>query len=67
MGNGPGHLSGLFLFDVKNKIISKLEILRQFGFYPSLKNVQEKLERESGGAHSPCIAAQAFEQSVNHR
>jgi radical SAM superfamily enzyme YgiQ (UPF0313 family) len=63
----PDIFPGFFLFDVKNNIMPKLDILRQFGFYPSFKNEPETLETESCGAHSPRIAAQAFDQSVNHR
>lgn len=46
---------GFFLIDVENNILPKLEILRQFGFYPSLKETQEKIDAESCGAHSPRI------------
>ncbi len=63
----PDIFPGFFLIDAKNNVLPKLEILRQFGFYPSLKNVLENLETESCGAHSPRIAAQTMDQSVNHR
>ncbi len=53
--DNPDIFPGFFLFDVKNNILPKLEVLRQFGFYPSLKEVPEKIEAESCGAHSPHI------------
>jgi hypothetical protein len=67
IAENPDIFPGFFLFDVKNNIIPKLDILRQFGFYPTLKDAPKDIEADSCGAHSPRIAAQAFDQSVNHR
>ena len=52
----PDIFSGFFLVDLENNIKPKLELLRQYGFYPSLKHLQGKQDAESCGAHSPRIA-----------
>ena len=53
--DNPDLFPGFFLIDVENNILPKLESLRQFGFYPSLKETQAKVDPESCGAHSPRI------------
>jgi hypothetical protein len=42
----PDIFPGFFLFDVKNNILPKFDILRQFGFYLSLKNVRKSSMRK---------------------
>ena len=54
--DNPDIFPGFFLIDVKNNVRPKLEILRKFGFYSSLKGEPEKVDAESCGAHSPHIA-----------
>jgi len=54
--DNPDIFPGFFLINVENNVLPKLEILRKFGFYPSLKGEQEKVDTESCGAHSPHIA-----------
>ena len=56
---------GFFLIDVKNNIMPKLELLRKFGFYAPLKDLQKKSDSESCGAHSPRLAERGPEVSVS--
>jgi anaerobic magnesium-protoporphyrin IX monomethyl ester cyclase len=51
----PDIFSGFFLIDLEHNILPKLELLRQFGFYPT---PQETPDPESCGAHSPRIEPQ---------
>jgi anaerobic magnesium-protoporphyrin IX monomethyl ester cyclase len=56
----PDIFPGFFLVDMEGNILPKLELLRQFGFYP-LPEAPEVAEpsTESCGAHSPRIAPAA--------
>lgn len=56
--DNPDLFPGFFLIDLENNIIPKLELLREFGFYPPLKKMQKKSDTESCGAHSPRIAGE---------
>ncbi len=49
----PHLFPGFFHIDLKNNIFPKLEILRQYGFYPS--DLSKETDTESCGAHSPVI------------
>jgi hypothetical protein len=46
---------GFFHVDLQGNVLPKLELLRQFGFYPSPQEEQKTAEAnaESCGAHSP--------------
>jgi hypothetical protein len=47
----PDLFPGFFLYDVKNNILPKFEMLREHGFYAS--KAREVTEKDSCGAHSP--------------
>jgi len=53
----PDIFPGFFHFDVENNVLPKLELLRQFGFYPSAET-EEEPDAESCGAHSPRVQPQ---------
>jgi radical SAM superfamily enzyme YgiQ (UPF0313 family) len=53
----PDIFSGFFHIDLATNVLPKLELLRQFGFYPAPQEAREP-EAESCGAHSPRIAPQ---------
>jgi len=63
IAGNPDIFSGFFIADKETNILPKLEVLRQFGFYPALKK-HDMLgaETESCGAHSPRTASNI----VNH-
>jgi len=50
----PDIFSGFFHVDLENNVFPKLELLRQFGFYPEPEPVETTAE--SCGAHSPHIS-----------
>jgi anaerobic magnesium-protoporphyrin IX monomethyl ester cyclase len=60
----PDIFPGFFHMDLERNVLSKLELLRQFGFYPdpstqpkqSIRDIQNKAD--SCGAHSPRIEPQ---------
>jgi len=52
----PDVFSGFFHIDLKNNVLPKLELLRQFGFYPEAE--PDEANAESCGAHSPRVAPQ---------
>ncbi|MCK9614067.1 MAG: B12-binding domain-containing radical SAM protein [Candidatus Omnitrophica bacterium] len=54
--DNPDIFSGFFLIDTKNNVLPKLELLRQFGFYPYSEKHNKDEQAESCGAHSPHIA-----------
>lgn len=54
----PDIFPGFFHIDLENNILPKLELLRQFGFYPESKGLSEMDNKESCGAHSPRIVPQ---------
>jgi len=49
----PDIFSGFFHIDLENNVLPKLELLRQFGFYPEPEPSQDNTE--SCGAHSPHV------------
>lgn len=53
----PDIFPGFLHIDLKNNILPKLELLRQFGFYP-VPEGEEDPNAESCGAHSPRIEPQ---------
>jgi radical SAM superfamily enzyme YgiQ (UPF0313 family) len=55
--SNPDIFPGFYHYDLKNNVLPKLELLRQFGFYP-LPEGSEDPDPESCGAHSPKIAPQ---------
>lgn len=59
--DNPDIFPGFFLIDAENNVMPKLEILRKFGFYPSLKNLPKKSDTESCGAHSPRVSSKESE------
>jgi len=63
--DNPDIFPGFFLIDIENNITPKLEILRKFGFYPSLQSWQNQNDTESCGAHSPHIADKNTEPFIN--
>jgi anaerobic magnesium-protoporphyrin IX monomethyl ester cyclase len=55
----PDIFPGFFLTDMKGNILPKLELLRQFGFYPQPGGPEHREENtESCGAHSPKVVPQ---------
>ena len=54
--SNPDIFPGFFHIDLENNILPKLELLRQFGFYPVPENKKTDESTESCGAHSPKIA-----------
>ncbi|HEY3323432.1 MAG TPA: radical SAM protein [Planctomycetota bacterium] len=53
----PDIFSGFYHIDLKGNVLPKLELLRQFGFYPKPKTAADP-SKESCGAHSPRIEPQ---------
>jgi radical SAM superfamily enzyme YgiQ (UPF0313 family) len=51
----PDVFPGFFHVDLGGNILPKLELLRQFGFYPQPEEELEELSTESCGAHSPKV------------
>jgi radical SAM superfamily enzyme YgiQ (UPF0313 family) len=49
--NNPDIFPGFFHIDLQNNVLPKLELMRQFGFYPNPD--PEQANAESCGAHSP--------------
>lgn len=49
--DNPDIFPGFFHIDLKNNVLPKLELLRQFGFYPQFASTAT--DPESCGAHSP--------------
>ena len=47
---------GFYHIDLANNVLPKLELLRQFGFYPAPAGKEPPAEGESCGAHSPKVA-----------
>jgi radical SAM superfamily enzyme YgiQ (UPF0313 family) len=55
----PDIFPGFFHAGIENNVLPKLELLREFGFYPRLEEVPpEKQDAESCGAHSPRVNPQ---------
>jgi radical SAM superfamily enzyme YgiQ (UPF0313 family) len=55
----PDIFPGFFLSDVECNVMPKLELLREFGFYPELQERKpEQANTESCGAHSPRVKPQ---------
>jgi len=55
----PDIFSGFFLSDLEGNVLPKLQVLREFGFYPSLdEQASEEPSTESCGAHSPRVTPQ---------
>ena len=54
--NNPDVFPGFFHIDLEHNVLPKLELLRQFGFYPNPE--KQKADAESCGAHSPRIEPQ---------
>jgi hypothetical protein len=55
----PDIFPGFFHVDVEGNVLPKLELLRQFGFYPQPEEQEtEEPSTESCGAHSPRITPQ---------
>jgi radical SAM superfamily enzyme YgiQ (UPF0313 family) len=57
ISDNPDLFPGFFHIDLKNNVLPKLDLLRQFGFYPRPKAEAEQ-NKESCGAHSPRIEPQ---------
>jgi len=61
--NSPDIFPGFFHIDLERNVLPKLELLRQFGFYPSANQRDggsgaDSENAESCGAHSPRIEPQ---------
>ncbi len=57
--DNPDIFSGFFHVDLENNVLPKLELLRQFGFYPLPEGTEAPDDgTASCGAHSPRIAPQ---------
>ena len=58
IADNPDIFSGFFHIDLENNVLPKLELLRQFGFYPMPEGRKpaDAAETESCGAHSPRTA-----------
>ncbi len=57
--NNPDIFPGFFHVDMKNNVLPKLELLREFGFYPPLTEGEPaEPTTETCGAHSPRITPQ---------
>ena len=54
--SNPDIFSGFFHIDLENNVLPKLELLRQFGFYPEPEPTETAAE--SCGAHSPRVQPQ---------
>jgi hypothetical protein len=54
--DNPDIFPGFFHIDLKNNVLPKLALLRQFGFYPDPEPTSTNTE--SCGAHSPRVAPQ---------
>jgi anaerobic magnesium-protoporphyrin IX monomethyl ester cyclase len=55
----PDIFPGFFHAGIENNVLPKLELLREFGFYPRLEETApEKTDAESCGAHSPRVNPQ---------
>ena len=52
--DNPDIFPGFFHIDLENNVLPKLQLLRQFGFYPAPEG-EEEVSAESCGAHSPRI------------
>jgi len=61
IGN-PDVFPGFFHIDLEGNVLPKLEVLRQFGFYPEPQPVEQNVE--SCGAHSPRIEPQELATRV---
>lgn len=57
--------SGFFHVDLENNVLPKLELLRQFGFYPRPDKEEEPADAESCGAHSPNVAPHELATSAD--
>jgi len=51
----PDVFSGFFLINTQDNIFPKLELLREYGFYPSATQPAKDLDADSCGAHSPKV------------
>ena len=57
--SNPDIFPGFFHIDLQNNVLPKLELMRQFGFYPVPEGEKKPEDgTESCGAHSPRIAPQ---------
>ncbi|MGD0091201.1 MAG: radical SAM protein [Planctomycetota bacterium] len=54
----PDIFPGFFHIDLQNNVLPKLELLREFGFYPKPQTAPPADNKESCGAHSPRIEPQ---------
>jgi anaerobic magnesium-protoporphyrin IX monomethyl ester cyclase len=55
----PDIFPGFFHAGIQNNVLPKLELLREFGFYPRLEEkAPEKTDADSCGAHSPRVNPQ---------
>jgi len=52
----PDLFPGFYHYDLQGNVLPKLDLLRQFGFYP--EPVAEALDPETCGAHSPRVKPQ---------
>ena len=59
----PDIFSGFFHIDLEGNVLPKLQLLRQFGFYPEPK--PDETNAESCGAHSPRIEPQKLITRAN--
>ena len=63
----PDIFPGFFHIDLKNNVLPKLELLRQFGFYPKPQGKTDEASKESCGAHSPRIEPQELATRANSK
>jgi hypothetical protein len=56
----PDIFPGFFRVDIEDNVLPKLELLRQFGFYPQADACEES-NTDSCGAHSPRVALQEYD------
>ncbi len=55
----PDIFPGFFLSDIEGNVLPKLNLLREFGFYPQMEeHIPEDPSTESCGAHSPRVSPQ---------
>jgi anaerobic magnesium-protoporphyrin IX monomethyl ester cyclase len=54
----PDIFSGFFLPDLETNVLPKLDLLREFGFYPQVETQPAQPNTESCGAHSPRVTPQ---------
>ncbi len=59
----PDIFSGFFHIDLEGNVLPKLQLLRQFGFYPEPK--PDETNTESCGAHSPRVEPQKLITRAN--